>query len=166
MLGKGQNVTAGEEDAGQEAAHSVSDCKNWPPVHDLSRTVAPGIINIIRWQCGYTGTRVGEAAPGPTDQVETIHTTERETKPRAGSQYETEPATESEERNTLASTPVATRKDRTDTTQYAAAGRNRNKNMAERQNIEAWRSMSTLSGPKRKAMQHVVLHYLRNAGLP
>ena len=44
---------------------------------------------------------------------------------RAGSQQETGPATENSMRNTPVSTPVATRRDRTDTTQNEAANNNR-----------------------------------------
>ena len=58
---------------------------------------------------------------GPTDRAETIHAPERETQPRTRSQHETEP----EERNTLVSTPVARKRDRTDMTQHATASKNR-----------------------------------------
>ena len=149
-------------DAEQEAAHGMSECKNWPPMHDLSKTVATRIIKIIRWQYGHIGTRVGEARrPGQT----TIHAAERETQRCAGSQYETEPATESWDRNTLASSPAATGKDRTDTTRNAIAGRSM-KNTTKRQSMQTSRNMSTLSGPNKKQLQYVVWQCLRNAGLP
>ena len=43
-------------------------------MHDLSTAAATRTINITRWQCGYTGTRVGEAEhQAPTEQAETVN---------------------------------------------------------------------------------------------
>ena len=70
-LGRNERDSLGR-DAGREAAHSMSEGKNWPLMHDLSRTVATRIIKIHQM--------AGEGqTPGPIS--ETIHDDERETYP-------------------------------------------------------------------------------------